>query len=370
MLGEQEIVRQLWTPRGCGAFAAMIERQNGTVWSDFYVEIDSLVESSGNPRAVSGTARDSSVGRNGWTYDLDGMDIKWFNEQNPVVLAAHHQIVPATLEPAAIARIERVSKREGMLVFKNMTFDETPLAEAWLQAIRRGTIRMVSVGAMPHEWEMVEEPNKKTGKTDRHILVTRSELLEISPVPIGANRAAFIDPRTIGREEDAQLPRRVAEMEAALRELRDIISCLETSESADEESYGDATFPDAAFVIEVGAPRTSSRGGANASTPQAYRHLPHHSRAVRSPDDNKTVDISHLRNALARVNQVKPKIEAREKFIARAKAHLSRHARALLKSHQEDLCILESIEGLSGEPREAGVLAAADRLREMLAENR
>lgn len=94
--------------------------------------------------------------------------------------------------------------------------------------------------------------------------------------------------------------------------------------------YGDASFPDAAFIIESGAEK-----GENGKTLQKYRHLPHHKESVTDPNSNSTVDLPHLRNALSRVYQVIPVKESQKSFAKKAKAHLIRHAKALLKSYQD-----------------------------------
>jgi hypothetical protein len=58
------------------------------------------------------------------------------------------------------------------------------------------------------------------------------------------------------------------------------------------------------------------------------RKLPHHNKGVKSAAENDSVDLSHLRNALARVTQVKG-VPAH--LVAKAKIHLERHAKILLK---------------------------------------
>lgn len=92
-----------------------------------------------------------------------------------------------------------------------------------------------------------------------------------------------------------------------------------------QAGYGDRSFPDAAFVVERGAEK-DARGRAL----QKYRHLPHHKKGVTDPLDNASVDLPHLRNALARVSQVKPVKEDAAAFRRRATAHLRAHAKALL----------------------------------------
>ena len=90
--------------------------------------------------------------------------------------------------------------------------------------------------------------------------------------------------------------------------------------------------PDEAFaVIEPAYLRGETKD-------KRCRHLPHHEPNVRDPDENSTVDLPHLRNALARCSQIKPvtnSISAQE-LRERARRHLKRHAEALLKTYQEE----------------------------------
>ena len=95
-------------------------------------------------------------------------------------------------------------------------------------------------------------------------------------------------------------------------------------------TFGDKSFPDAAFIIEKGAEKNDE-----GRVLQAFRHLPHHKKSATDPNGHDIVDIPHLRNALARVNQVRPKKEGTEAFRTRAQKHLDRHAKALLKTRKE-----------------------------------
>lgn len=94
-------------------------------------------------------------------------------------------------------------------------------------------------------------------------------------------------------------------------------------------TYGDKSFPDAAFIVEKGAEKDEK-----SKTLTKFRHLPHHNKNVTSATDNGSVDVPHLRNALARVNQVKPVKEGAASFRKRATSHLQTHARAVLKSYK------------------------------------
>ena len=80
------------------------------------------------------------------------------------------------------------------------------------------------------------------------------------------------------------------------------------------------------------------------------RHLPHHNANVKNPNENSSVDIPHLRNALARVNQIKPVCQNtnRETAIKKAKAHLLKHAKALLKTYNaEDIETDENLKAIN-----------------------
>ena len=94
-------------------------------------------------------------------------------------------------------------------------------------------------------------------------------------------------------------------------------------------TFGDRSWPDAAFIIEKGVEKDKE-----GKTLSKYRHLPHHSKGVKSSTEHGSVDLPHLRNALARANQVKPVKEAAASYRSRAVAHLNRHANALLKTRK------------------------------------
>jgi hypothetical protein len=63
------------------------------------------------------------------------------------------------------------------------------------------------------------------------------------------------------------------------------------------------------------------------------RHLPHHDKGVKSATENNSVDLSHFRNALSRVNQVKSVSgsETDRALRKRAASHLEKH-RSVLKA--------------------------------------
>lgn len=290
-----------------------------------------------NYRSVSGVASVRGISRSGLLIEVGGIDLTHF-KRNPVALACHYQIVPATLEPAVIAMVGKVQAIDGKtLAFKNMTFDTDPLSEAWLQKIRGGFVRMLSIGVLPVKVEYVEEEKGKgeNKRMVRYLRFVESELVEISPCGIGANRGAFIDPGERKPQSSEELLGLVSKLMVELEELRGVV--YDTADDGSEEAYGDASFPDAAFIVEKDAPKE------NGKTVHKYRHLPHHTKSAKSPTENGTVDLPHLRNALARVGQVNPHKESKESYVRRARAHLNAHAKVLLKSRRDEVAALEQL---------------------------
>lgn len=79
--------------------------------------------------------------------------------------------------------------------------------------------------------------------------------------------------------------------------------------------------PDMAFaVIQPGGKKDDT----GKTVPRVLRHLPHHNTSVKSGAEHTSVDKPHLRNALARVNQISYTVG-----IPKAKAHLEAHAKHL-----------------------------------------
>jgi len=111
-----------------------------------------------------------------------------------------------------------------------------------------------------------------------------------------------------------------------------------------EAIFGDRTWPDAAFMVEKGAQKD-----ADGKTLQKYRHLVHHNKNATDPNQNSTVDLPHLRNALARANQVKPVAEDAAGFQKRSMSHLQKHAKALLKTYQKSSANLAEIQAICAE---------------------
>lgn len=96
-----------------------------------------------------------------------------------------------------------------------------------------------------------------------------------------------------------------------------------------EEREWDTAFinslPDEAFAVIEPAYKSGE------TSDKRCRHLPHHGPSVRDPDEDSSVDLPHLRNALARCMQIKPFTDSisAEELRRIAKMHLEKHAEAL-----------------------------------------
>ena len=94
--------------------------------------------------------------------------------------------------------------------------------------------------------------------------------------------------------------------------------------------------------------------GYNEGKDKRARHLPHHNKNVKSATENSTIDLSHYRNALARVNQVKSVLGTESSSALRKKAasHLEKH-RSVLNTEKAffnhiELALWEECEDIYG----------------------
>jgi hypothetical protein len=82
--------------------------------------------------------------------------------------------------------------------------------------------------------------------------------------------------------------------------------------------------PDSAFAyIEPGGEKDEE----GKTVPRTLRHLPHH-----KPDGS--IDVPHLKNAMARVTHIKPKNVSKKEAVEKAHVHLLNHYKELKMPHQ------------------------------------
>jgi hypothetical protein len=114
-----------------------------------------------------------------------------------------------------------------------------------------------------------------------------------------------------------------------INKLDNIKRLLKDIDSKEYSAVWDSKYvndlPNAAFaVVEKGYKEGKGKSS---------RHLPHHSKNVKSAADNTSVDLPHYRNALARANQIKSVLgtESDEVLRKRAASHLEKHRKVLQK---------------------------------------
>lgn len=126
-----------------------------------------------------------SIDRHGTSFKLDGWELEAYN-RNPIVCYNHHA---DGTNPDTIIGTSVVYKDGNQLIGK-VTFEDegdNEIADKVWKKINKGTLKMASVGAIPHEFRW---GNVDNGEDAGAIYFTRQELLEWSIVSAGSNRDA------------------------------------------------------------------------------------------------------------------------------------------------------------------------------------
>jgi len=196
-----------------------------------------------------------------------------------------------------------------------------------------------SGGRYPMLWShMVDEPIGiiEAREDERGLAVVGHLNLEVqrgrevrSLMRQGAVTGLSIGYQTVVEEFDKESATRLLK-EIKLWEISPVVfPALESAQVEAVKSEWDTAYvnslPDAAFaVIEPAYKRGDTDD-------KRCRHLPHHKEGVSDPDDDDSVDVPHLRNALARANQIKPVTDSisASTLRERASSHLMAHAKRM-----------------------------------------
>lgn len=173
-------------------------------------------------RIVEAIASTSAVDRQGDTIDQSGWELKNY-EENPVILFGHNYN-----EPPIGKALETKVDQDGRLVFRAQFAKEgtNPRADIVWGLHQQGIMRAWSVGFIPLEQD---------GSN-----ITKSELMEISAVPVPANPEALsfmkskgFDPNLVlEKSEDEDVP---TDEEAPEEIEAEVLECGEECESEDCE---------------------------------------------------------------------------------------------------------------------------------------
>jgi HK97 family phage prohead protease len=123
-----------------------------------------------------------------------GINIKNYKDKNPVILWAHNYSQPP------IAKATKVTKsKDGTLKIRAQfpEMEEYGFADTIYKLLKGGYLNAVSIGFMPADVEdAVEHVDPKKNKGARRIF-HKTELLEVSVVPVPANPEALLQTRGI-----------------------------------------------------------------------------------------------------------------------------------------------------------------------------
>ena len=127
------------------------------------------------------TASQELVDRNGNMVVIAGMDIKNY-KANPIVLWNHNS------EDLPIGRATKVFKKDKVLTANIEFADENPQAVVVEKLVNAGFLKTVSIG-WASDYDSIEYVEDKKAKS-QYRKINKSELLEISVVPLPANTKA------------------------------------------------------------------------------------------------------------------------------------------------------------------------------------
>ena len=148
-------------------------------------------------------------------------------------------------------------------------------------------------------WDIVKftEEKEEMNEKEKEQLIKEVENVSAN---IDGNINATIEVQPSDNSTNVEEPKEKVEEKQETEEQKEN---KEENEEVQEREWDTAfinSLPDAAFaVIEPAYERGETKD-------KRCRHLPHHGPNVKNPNEHESVDIPHLRNALARMNQIKP----------------------------------------------------------------
>jgi HK97 family phage prohead protease len=136
-----------------------------------------LKEINPENREIIGISSTEDEDRDGEVVKQSGIDFKNFLSTNPILLANHegHDI------RSVIGKVKRIWREDNKTLFEAQFSKASELANQAYEMVKEGILNTFSIGFMAKAFD-----EKKPG------IITESELLEISLVPIPANPNAIV----------------------------------------------------------------------------------------------------------------------------------------------------------------------------------
>lgn len=262
---------------------------------------------------IRGTAINATTTRNQTTYTADELRKAASSLCDKPILKDHNAIIDNIV--GRTTQNIMYNESESKLDFEGQIMDEK-----CKQMIRDKRIKNVSVGAFVRDVEEIidEESGEST------YLVKGIEFVEISLVAVPADPNAGF---AMAMAESLKIKKESEESEESeVEEEQDDDYPLQSEEGLEQEARWTGKYinslPDAAFAVILPGGEKDDEGK---TKPRSLRMLPHHNDSVKSASENSSVDLPHLRNALARLDQSKMS----DAMKGKALAHLEAHARVL-----------------------------------------
>lgn len=127
---------------------------------------------------IMGIASTEGTDRDGEIIKQDGWDLSNFGK-NPVLMLMHNY------QEFPVGKVVDIGVKDGKLTFTAMFSGATQKAKECYALVKEGILNCFSVGFIPREFDPKDQS-----------IITKSELLEISLVPIPANPEAVVLAKT------------------------------------------------------------------------------------------------------------------------------------------------------------------------------
>jgi HK97 family phage prohead protease len=194
------------------------------IYKFFDIEIKSTDEEK---REIVAVGSKQVSDRDGDIVKIDGIDLKNY-KKNPVVLWSHrHDDLP-------IGKATKVWKEDNKLMFKIQYAkpEEYGFADTVYKLTKGGYINAFSIGFAP-DWDKAE----KNEKSKYGYVFNKSELFEISAVPVPANPMALVQSKSIKKAVEDKVidDLELKEIELYLKKIADEIEDQEFIDEVEDK---------------------------------------------------------------------------------------------------------------------------------------
>ncbi len=237
-----------------------------------YVDVKEIGEAGIINVAV---ATDASIDRDGEIVDPAGLDTKNF-EKNPVLLYAHDY------RSDPIGKVLEITRDGSRILFRpQLAVDISPRAKMYFEMIKAGILNAFSIGFIPKEWS-----DRDNGAGGKNRVFTKTELLEISLVPVPANPNALVLARTFKTADGLAVDEDILKsMEMAMEEIAKSKEMSDTLASVKEIKTDLEATKAIVEDLKVEVAANGEKSGAKAATVEELLRHPDFHRSVLTTID-------------------------------------------------------------------------------------